>query len=94
MCNAIRYYRERLDGMPSQIIAIHLIITPEYLRKLTSTFPDTKIYALRLDRGLSSAKVLKAAPGEFWDQEVGLNSVQYIVPGGGGFGELMNNALV
>ena len=94
MCNAIRYYTERLDGEPAQIIAMHLIITPEYVRKLTTTFPNAKIYAIRLDRGLSSDEVLQTMPGEKWDEEKGLNAVQYIVPGGGGFGELMNNALV
>jgi uracil phosphoribosyltransferase len=94
MCNAIRYYRERLDGAPSMMIAMHLIVTPEYIRRVTSEFPDTRIYALRLDRGLSSDEVLATKPGARWDEEVGLNGVQYIVPGGGGFGELMNNALV
>ena len=94
MCNAIRYYSERLDGEPAQIIAMHLIVTPEYIRQLTTTFPNTKIYAIRLDRGLSPDDVLQMTPGENWEAEKGLNAVQYIVPGGGGFGELMNNALV
>ena len=31
---------------------------------------------------------------ELWDRERGLDDRQYIVPGGGGFGELMNNAYV
>ena len=43
---------------------------------------------------LGNAEVLACVPGERWDDEVGLNAHQYIVPGGGGFGELMNNALV
>ena len=94
MCNVIRHYREALDGTPGPIIAMHLIVTPEYIKKVTSTFPDVQIYALRLDRGMSSTDVLKARPGERWDEEMGLNAHQYIVPGGGGFGELMNNALV
>jgi uracil phosphoribosyltransferase len=38
--------------------------------------------------------VLRRVPGERWDDESGLNDHQYIVPGGGGFGELMNNAYV
>jgi uracil phosphoribosyltransferase len=33
-------------------------------------------------------------PGTFWDEERGLNEKQYIVPGGGGFGEIMNNSFV
>ena len=47
MCNAIRYYSERLDGEPAQIIAMHLIVTPEYIRQLTTTFPNTKKSAKR-----------------------------------------------
>lgn len=94
MVNAMRYYMESLGGVPGPIIAIHLIVTPEYIRRLTAEHPDARIYALRLDRGLSSEEVLASTPGTFWDQETGLNAVQYIVPGGGGFGELMNNALV
>jgi len=33
-------------------------------------------------------------PGTHWDRERGLDDKQYIVPGGGGFGEIMNNAYV
>lgn len=93
MCNAIRYYTEDLGGKPGPVICMHLIVTPEYIKRVTSELPDVKVYALRVDRGLSSRDVLAAIPGERWDEEVGLNAVQYIVPGGGGFGELMNNAL-
>jgi len=35
-----------------------------------------------------------AVPGEFPDREKGLNEHGYIVPGGGGFGEIMNNSFV
>jgi hypothetical protein len=52
------------------------------------------VYALRLDRGLSSPDVLAAVPGERWDEERGLNDHHYIVPGGGGLGEVMNNSYV
>jgi len=38
--------------------------------------------------------VLATVPGERWGEENGLNDLQYIVPGGGGFGEIMNNAYV
>ena len=51
-------------------------------------------YALRLDRGLSPAEVFGTEPGTHWDKERGLDDRQYIVPGGGGFGEIMNNAYV
>ena len=52
------------------------------------------VYAVRLDRGLSPPDVLETGLGERWDEERGLNDHQYIVPGGGGFGELMNNSWI
>ena len=81
-------------GKPRKTIAIHCIVTPEYLANVTKNAPDLVVYAARLDRGLSSSEVLESVPGTFWDQEKGLNSKQYIVPGGGGFGEILNNAFV
>lgn len=75
-------------------IALHCIVTPEYLLNVTQAHPDLIVYAVRLDRGLSSEKVLRSVPGEFWNDERGLNEKHYIVPGGGGFGEVMNNAYV
>ena len=88
------YYQKNVQGKPARVITANLIITPEYIRRLSETQPDTIIYAYRLDRGLSSDEVLSAIPGEFWDKERGLNDAGYIVPGGGGFGEIMNNAFV
>jgi hypothetical protein len=38
--------------------------------------------------------VLATELGERWSEENGLTPNDYIVPGGGGFGELMNNAFV
>ena len=52
------------------------------------------VYALRLDRGLSPPEVLQTMPGERWDEERGLTDHHYIVPGGGGLGEIMNNSFV
>ena len=52
------------------------------------------VYALRLDRGLSPPEVFGTVPGTLWEKERGLDDRQYIVPGGGGFGEIMNNAYV
>jgi uracil phosphoribosyltransferase len=81
-------------GEARKIIALHCIITPEYLKKVLTRFPEVRIYAVRLDRGLSPAPVLQSIPGTHWDLEKGLNQEQYIVPGGGGFGEILNNAYV
>lgn len=81
-------------GIAKRYIALHLIVTPEYLRNVQKRHSDLVVYALRLDRGLSPQDILSTRPGEKWDQERGLNGEQYIVPGGGGFGELLNNAYV
>ncbi|HEY8278495.1 MAG TPA: uracil phosphoribosyltransferase [Bdellovibrionota bacterium] len=82
------------SGRARKYIALHLIVTPEYLRNVQKRHSDLVIYALRLDRGLSPPDILSTRPGEKWELERGLNEEQYIVPGGGGFGELMNNAYV
>lgn len=79
-------------GRPRKIVGMHLIVTPEFLKRVESDHPEAIIYAIRLDRGLSTAKALAAVPGERWPEERGLNDRQYIVPGGGGFGELLSNA--
>ena len=52
------------------------------------------IYAIRVDRGLSEKSILSSDLGEHWDQEKGLNQNQYVVLGGCGFGEIMNNSFV
>lgn len=90
----LRLYRDEVEGQARKLIVVHLIVTPEYIRNITSSFPEAVIYAIRLDRGLSPAPILKTQPGSDWDAEVGLNNQQYIVPGGGGFGEVMNNAWI
>jgi uracil phosphoribosyltransferase len=81
-------------GKARKFIALHCIVTPEYLRTIRSKHPDLIVYSIRLDRGLSPADVLASVPGTHWDRERGLNDKHYIVPGGGGFGEIMNNAYV
>ncbi len=91
---ALDYYKKSVPGNATQMLALHLIVTPEYLKKVLTHHPDVTVYALRLDRGLSSEAALSSAPGLLWDQEKGLNDKDYIVPGGGGFGEIMNNSFV
>lgn len=92
--SAIDHYKKKIEGPAKKFIALHLIVTPEYLKKVLTAHPEVVIYAVRLDRGLSPEAVLKAPPGKYWDQEKGLNDKHYIVPGGGGFGEIMNNSFV
>ncbi len=90
----LHHYKKHVGGVADKFIAMHLIVSPEYLRKISATHPDLKVYALRVDRGLSSPQVQKEPLGRKWDQEKGLNDKGYIVPGGGGFGEIMNNSFV
>jgi len=94
MISAIEHYKRSLDGTPAKCIAMHLMITPEYVRNMQKAHPDVVIYALRLDRGLSTPRALATIPGTHWDEERGLTDTQYIVPGAGGIGELLNNAWV
>lgn len=92
--SALDIYKSQIKGPAKKYISIHLIVTPEYLKRVREAHPELIIYAVRLDRGLSAARVLETVPGTHWDEEKGLNSKQYIVPGGGGFGEILNNAFV
>ncbi len=91
---ALDTYKRKVPGRPRRIVNIHLIVTPEYLRRMAADHPDAMVYAIRLDRGLSPPEVLDTVPGTHWERERGLDEHQYIVPGGGGFGEIMNNAYV
>ncbi|MBM4317417.1 MAG: uracil phosphoribosyltransferase [Deltaproteobacteria bacterium] len=90
--SAMDIYKAR--GRAKKFIAMHLIITPEYLQHVTDNYPEVIVYALRLDRGLSSDKALNSIPGTYWQEERGLNNKHYIVPGAGGLGEVINNSYV
>lgn len=93
MLATLDLFRNQEGGPPARFIAAHLIITPEYLKRVLEAAPDLHVHCIRLDRGLSTNDVLQSTPGDQWDDERGLNEHDYIVPGGGGFGELMNNAM-
>jgi uracil phosphoribosyltransferase len=94
MSAAFAHYKTRLDGTPAAVIALNLIVTPEYIRRITADHPDAIVYAFRLDRALSPREVLATVPGTHPEQERGLDDHQYIVPGAGGLGELLNNAWI
>lgn len=94
LSKVLDHYDAKVAGTPAKVIALHLIVTPEYLRHVRDRHPETVVYAFRLDRGLSPEDVLAAVPGERWDEERGLTEKHYIVPGGGGLGEVMNNSFV
>lgn len=94
MSHAISHYKNGVEGNALKFVTMNLIITPEYIRRMKADHPDVEIFALRLDRGTSSDKVLNSIPGTFTDEESGLNQHQYIVPGAGGVGEILNNSYV
>lgn len=89
---AYNHYKKEVGGSPRIMVAMHLIVTPEYLKKVTTLCPDLHIFTLRLDRGLSTPEVLREEAGKRWSEEKGLNEHQYIVPGAGGLGEILNNS--
>lgn len=91
---ALGHYRGVVQGRARKVVAMHLIVTPEYLRSVRDSQPEVVVYAFRVDRGLSPPDVLQTVPGARWDEERGLNEHHYIVPGAGGLGEVLNNAWV
>ena len=92
LSHAVDHYKSSVEGTAKKYIVLHLIITPEYIKRMVTDHPDVEIFALRLDRGLSPSNVLSKIPGEDWENEKGLTDTQYIVPGAGGVGELLNNS--
>jgi len=93
VCRAVDVYRDH-GGASARFVAAHLMVTPEAVRRVTTACPGVRLYAGRLDRGLSTPRALAAVPGTHPDEERGLNEVQYIVPGAGGMGELLTNSWV
>lgn len=91
---AIEVYGSLGGGSLRALVAMHLMVTPEAVQRLTAAHPGVRLYAARLDRGLSTPRALASAPGTWPDEERGLNDVQYIVPGAGGMGELLTNSWV
>lgn len=91
---AIGFYATEAGGTPARIFAMNLIVTPEFIRNVRAAHPEVVIYAFRLDRGLSPPDVLATVPGTHPERERGLNDTQYIVPGAGGLGEVINNVFV
>lgn len=94
LSHCISHYKENVEGTALKYVAMHLIVTPEYIKRMQKDHPDVEIFAVRLDRGLSSDEILKTIPGTKIDEERGLTDNQYIVPGAGGVGEVLNNSFV
>ena len=79
-------------GEPARIILIPLICTPEFLRAVLGMDLDVRVYTARVDRGMSPPEVQAARPGARWAEERGLDDEDYIVPGAGGVGEVLNQS--
>jgi len=94
LLRAVNYYQGVSSAPPRRVITLNLIVTPEFIRNVRAVHPDIVIYAFRLDRGLSDPRALAAMPGTHPELECGLNDHQYIVPGAGGLGEVINNVFV
>lgn len=94
VCRAVEVYRDLPGKGPQAIVAAHLMVTPEAIRRVTLMHPGVRLYSGRLDRGLSSERALQSVPGLHADEERGLTDAQYIVPGAGGMGELLTNSWV
>ena len=99
LLEALAHYERIGAGRPLKVICAHLIVTPEYVQRILKAgsaegHPPIHIHALRLDRGLSSSAALDSLPGSLPAEESGLNDHQYILPGAGGLGEILNNAWV
>lgn len=90
---AIRFVRRRAGGKKiGKLILLMLVITPEFIRRISADHPDAIVYAARLDRGRSDKRALASLPGTLPKLESGLNEHGYVIPGLGGLGEYLNNA--
>ena len=94
LSHVVSHYKTQVEGKALCYVALHLIVTPEYIARMKKDHPDLQIFSLRLDRGTSSPDIFKTIPGTHPDRETGLNERHYIVPGAGGVGEILNNSFV
>ena len=63
LVEVIDHYKKQVPGPAKAYISLHLIITPEFIRRVTDAHPDVIIYAARLDRGLSAKEILSTPLG-------------------------------
>ena len=90
----LNHYAKEVQGQPKKVLAVHLIVTPSTCDTSPSTIPRSSCTPPRLDRGLSDPAVLATVPGTHPERERALTDHDYIVPGGGGLGEVINNSFV
>ena len=74
--SCIDHYKKNVQGKELKFISMHLIVTPEYIQRMKKDHPELIVYALRLDRGMSSDAALQDIPGTLIDEESGLNETQ------------------
>ena len=91
---ALDVFDKEVGGAAARRIALHLVVTPEYLRDVVLPDPGLEVFTLRVDRGLSDPDVLATPPGTHLDRERGLDDQRRIVPGLGTLGDLLNNCFV
>lgn len=94
LLQVLEHYATSGAGRAAHVVFAHLIVTPEYVRRVHAAQPDVRIHAIRLDRGSSSERALASLPGQYPAEESGLDLHQYVLPGAGGLGEVLNNAWV
>jgi uracil phosphoribosyltransferase len=95
LSRTLTLYKAAEPARPARrYISLHLIITPEFVRRMQADHPDVSIYAVRMDRGTSPESLFDTPLGAQLQDERGLNEIQYIVPGAGGVGEILNNSFV
>jgi uracil phosphoribosyltransferase len=70
IAEVINHYQKNY-GRPKKFVAVHLVITPQYLKRLEKIDAPFSVYAARLDKGLTKD--------------------DFIYPGLGGVGEIVNN---
>ncbi len=87
-------FGKEVGGIPARTVAMHLVVTPEYLRDVVLPHPTLEVFTLRVDRGLSSPEIRATPPGTHLDRERGLDDQLRIVPGLGAVGDLINNCFV
>jgi uracil phosphoribosyltransferase len=87
------HYQKQVHGKARRLISMHLIVTPEFIRRMQKDCPELTIITLRVDRGTSDKEILSTELGSS-KLESGLNTVDYIIPGAGGVGEVLNNSYV
>ena len=55
-------FDKEVGGVTARRMALHLVVTPEYLRDVALAEPSLEVFTLRVDRGMSDPEVLATPP--------------------------------